>query len=107
MARAPTHKGRGVGTEVDDNVADHGLPYHTHSQGAAYAYERALLPVYTQSNKILLDLGEKHPELKKIPFYPQKKGVGTYGIDATGGMCPIIRVPHTATKLSDLKDASQ
>lgn len=46
------------------------------AQGAAYVYERGLLPVYTQCNKLLVDLGEKHPELKKIPFYPQKKGVG-------------------------------
>lgn len=55
------------------------LVVHSHvilTQGAAYVYERALLPVYTKSNKILLDLGDKHPELKKIPFYPQKKGVG-------------------------------
>lgn len=71
MARAPKDQGR-----CQRGFGYLNFPQH-HVQGAAYAYERALLPVYTQSNKILLDLGEKHPELKKIPFYPQKKGVGT------------------------------
>lgn len=70
-----------------------------------------MLPVYTQSNKILLDLGEKHPELKKIPFYPQKKGVGALWCLSLWCHCNSRHIVNTRTsaaaKLSDLKDASQ